>query len=92
MNENFENLIYDIQRSDIPHIKAGLINYLKFATARSPMSLRIEAEITGPQKEEVEILNDTVSFCPFQILFNYLLNRSQVKEKIQQKLMILFIH
>ena len=60
LNENFENLIVDIQRSDIPHIKPVLINYLKFSTARSDESKKLEEELGNIDIEEMDILTDKV--------------------------------
>ena len=62
MNENFENLIMDIQRSDIPHIKSTLINYLKFATARSEKSRQLEEQLKDISEKEIEVLTNEVEF------------------------------
>ncbi len=53
----------DIQRSDIPHIKPILINYLKFATARSEKSRQLEEEVKDIENTEkdIEVLTDEIA-------------------------------
>ena len=50
----------DIQRSDIPHIKPVLINYLKFSTARSEKSLQLEENVKDNAETEIEALTEKI--------------------------------